>query len=337
MRYGLFISSQHAPTENFAAKIRDHVEQVATARDCGFDSVFFAQHFLANPYAFLHPLALLARLAGEGRGMVFGTGVLILPLYHPVELAEHVATLDAICDGKLVLGVGMGYRDEEFAAFGLRKRERVSRFEESLAVMTKLWTEESVTFRGQHFQLDNVTTRTRPVQKPHPPIWIGAKTDAAVERAARLGDAWVMTPSDELQDLDRQMKLYCAARVAAGKSPDTEIGMIVETYVAPHRKTALGEAEPYLRNKYSAYALWKRRSGEHVDDYYNMDRLITERFILGDPEDCVKAITELHARLGVNHFLFRMQWPGMAQAKVLRTIQLIGRAVIPAVKSLAAR
>ncbi|MBI2527519.1 MAG: LLM class flavin-dependent oxidoreductase [Candidatus Rokubacteria bacterium] len=332
MRFGLFVSPQHFAVDSPVAKVAEHVEQVRLAHALGFDSVFLGQHFLAEPYSYLQPLPMLARLAAEGPGMVFGTAVLLLPLYHPVGLAEYIATLDAICDGKFILGVGLGYRDEEFRAFGVDRRTRASRLEEALVLLKKLWTEDTVSFHGRHFHIDNVSTKTRPVQKPGPPIWLGAHTDAAVKRAARVGDAWLLTPTDELALMERQLTLYRETRLEAGKDADSGIPMMVETYVAPDAASARSDVEPYLRNKYGAYARWKS-TGTRGDESTGMERLFTERFIIGDPERCVVMLKSLHTRLGVDHVLFRVEWPGMERDKVLRTIHLIGREVMPALRA----
>ena len=118
MKFGLSVPVQHPPGELGAERIRELIEQVKLARDLGFDSISASQHCLATPFQYFQPIALLARIAAESGEMTLITNVLLLPLYNPVDLAEQLATLDIICDGRLVCGVGLGYRDVEYTVFG---------------------------------------------------------------------------------------------------------------------------------------------------------------------------------------------------------------------------
>src|SRR5207247_4180340 len=108
-RFGLGLSVQHLPEEPQAVRFREHVEQVRLARAVGFSSIWASQHYLSDPFTYFQPIPTLARLAADARGMILGTGVLLLPLHHPVEIAEQLATLDVIADGRLIFGVGLGY------------------------------------------------------------------------------------------------------------------------------------------------------------------------------------------------------------------------------------
>ena len=135
-------------------------------------------------------MPFLARLAAEAGEMTGIAGVLLTTLHNPVEVAEAIASVDAIWRGNFVFGVGLGYRDVEFDAFGVPRGHRVRRFEQCLEVVKRLWTEDNVSFENEVCKLSNVTMTCRPVQQPHPPIWFAANNDRAVQRAARLGDSW---------------------------------------------------------------------------------------------------------------------------------------------------
>jgi alkanesulfonate monooxygenase SsuD/methylene tetrahydromethanopterin reductase-like flavin-dependent oxidoreductase (luciferase family) len=139
----------------------------------------------------------LGRMAAEAEGMTLGTGVMLLSLQQPVDVAEQLATLDVITGGRLIVGVGLGYRDAENEALGLDPRQRVGRFEEALQVVERLWSGEPVRHEGTHFALRDVRISMPPLQRPRPPIWLAANTDAGVRRAARLGDAWLMNPAEQ--------------------------------------------------------------------------------------------------------------------------------------------
>jgi alkanesulfonate monooxygenase SsuD/methylene tetrahydromethanopterin reductase-like flavin-dependent oxidoreductase (luciferase family) len=199
MKFGLLLNTQ-APLEDDVGHLFERLlDQVAAARDAGFDLVLAPQHYLAD-YAQLQPIPLLSRIAAEAGSMRVGTGILILPLHHPVELAEHLSTLEVLSSG-VVAGVGAGYRDVEFDTFGIPKAERGGRIREGVELMNRLWTEEDVTYDGEFFSTDGVTINPRPAEKP--PVWVGANSRTAVERAARVGDAWYINPHstiDEIRD-----------------------------------------------------------------------------------------------------------------------------------------
>ena len=126
--------------------------------------------------------------------MWIGTNVTLLPLHNPVELAEVGAFMDVITGGKFLLGVGLGYRPEEYAIYGVPMTERISRFTEAVGIIRRLWSEDNVTHRGRHWQFSDASIRPRPLQQPHPPIIIGAQVEAAIVRAAKLGDGWLLVP-----------------------------------------------------------------------------------------------------------------------------------------------
>jgi alkanesulfonate monooxygenase SsuD/methylene tetrahydromethanopterin reductase-like flavin-dependent oxidoreductase (luciferase family) len=181
MKFGLIVSKQHPPGVSMVERFREHIEQVRAARDAGFDLVVMGQHYLSTPFQELQTLPALARLAAEAGPMRVGATVLLLPLLNPVDVAEQVATLDMICEGRFIFGVGLGYRDEEYEAFGIRREERVARFVESLQVIRRLWTEDEVTHHGRFFHLTKARIVLKPVQQPQPPIWFAANNNCAVE------------------------------------------------------------------------------------------------------------------------------------------------------------
>lgn len=331
MQFGLIVSKQHPPGVSMVERFREHIEQVRAARDAGFDLIVMGQHYLSTPFQEMQTLPSLARLAAEAGSMRLGATVLLLPLLNPVDVAEQVATLDVICEGRFIFGVGLGYREQEYEAFGVRRGERVARFLECLDVIKRLWTEDEVTHHGRFFQLTGARMLLKPVQKPHPPLWFAANNDGAVERSARLADAWVINPHAKLSVLEQQMALYRKALQEAGKPFPTELPMIKELYIAPDRRTAIQECRPYLEAKYQAYTAWGQDKALPQEDSFDLafEELVRDRFIIGDPDDCVRELRRYVDSLGVNCFIFRIQWPGVPQATVLRTIKLLAERVIP--------
>jgi len=174
MNFGLIVSKQHPPGVSMVDRFREHIDQVRAARDAGFDLIVMGQHFLSTPFQEMQSLPALARLAAEAGTMRVGATVILLPLLNPVDVAEQVATLDVITEGRFIFGVGLGYREEENEAFGIAPKERVGRLVESLEVITRLWSGEEVTHHGRFFHLTRARMMLRPVQRPHPPIWFAA-------------------------------------------------------------------------------------------------------------------------------------------------------------------
>ena len=304
---------------------------VRLASDVGFDSVWASQHYLSAPFSYFQPIPVLARVAAEAGSMSLGTGVLLLPLHHPVEIAEQIATLDVICGGRFIFGVGLGYRDVENQAMGLDPSLRVDRLVEGLEVIERLWTGEPVSYAGQCFTLKDVRISMPPLQRPRPPIWLAANADGGVRRAARLGDAWLMNPHTTLPTLQRQLTLFREARKALGKPPAAEIPLIKECYVAPDAATAVAEARPLLGPKYEAYRQWEQDKALPTGESFapDFEALARDRFLLGDPARVTEEIVRYRDTLGVTTIIVRVQWPGMAQARVLRTIRLLGEQVFP--------
>lgn len=325
MRFGLFVSAQHPAEDDPAARLDEHLEQVRLVRDAGFHSIFAGQHFLPAPFQMLQPVPLLARLTAEAGELRVGAGILLLPLLNPVEVAEQAATLDVLTGGRFVLGVGLGYRDEENAAFGV-PRERVRVFREKLDVVRRLLEGEAVTASGHGYRLDGARLAPRPLQRPRPPLWMAANADAAVRRAARLADTWLVNPHATVAEVERQLALFRAER---GSDPD-ELPMLREVCVAPTDEEALRLARPYLARKYAAYVDWGQSDVLPPTDTLRREweELRAGRFIVGGPETAAAEIRAL-AALGVTELVVRVQWPGLPQRDALRSLELLATEVLP--------
>ena len=331
MKFGLGLAVQHHPDDDQAARFREHLEQVRLARAVGFTTVWASQHFLSQPFTYFQPIPTLGRIAADAEGMTLGTGILLLPLFQPLDIAEQLATLDVITNGRMILGAGLGYRDDENAAFGIDPKSRVGRLTESIEVIERLWMGEPVTYRGRYFQLDDVRISLRPVQRPRPRIWLAANTDAGVKRAARLGDAWLMNPPSTLPSLERQLALFHDTRRALGRPRAHDVPLIKECVVAEDARTALADARPHLEAKYRAYQRWNQDDALPPGETFDLafEELARDRFVVGDPARAVDEIQRYRERLGVTELSFRVQWPGMPQAAILRSIRLLGEKVLP--------
>lgn len=331
MKFAMTLCHEYPLGASVVQGFRDHIEQVHAVREAGFAGVYSGQHFLAEGTQMLQTVPLLARLAAEAGDMKIGTLILLLPLHNPVYVAEEMATMDVICNGRFVFGIGLGYRDLEYQVFGTRREERVSRFMESLEVVRRLWTEDRVTFEGRHFQLKDVQLTLKPVQQPHPPIWVGASGVPAAQRAARLGLPWILTPNVSASVLRAQWQEYVKACGEAGHPVPAERPIRRDIYIAADRKAAMADAKPFIEAKMRALNTWgfgkDRGSATELDQ--PLEALVEGRFIMGDPDDCVEQIRQYERDFGITEMILRFQWPGMPQEKVLRTIRLLGQEVIP--------
>ena len=281
-------------------------------------------------------LPLLARIAAEAEGLWLGTHVTLLPLHNPIELAEIGAFLDVASGGKFLLG--LGYRPEEFSAFGVPMNERVSRLVEGVEIIRRLWSEERVTHAGRHWQFKDAGIRPRPLQA-RPPILVGAQAEAAIKRAARIGDGWLLVPTPTTDKLGEQIALYRSAREAANLTTPEHICRLYEVGCAEDENAAFRRVAPYLLEKYASYAPWglggiaPNREGAPEQQ---LRRLAKDRFAIGTPAQVIDAMLAQH-RLGITHLAMRVSWPGMPQDDILASIELIGRKVLPEVRKRTSR
>ncbi len=335
MQFGLILTNQHPPGASQAEKFKDTVEQVRLARDLGFDLITFGQHFLLNEFQAIQPAIAAARLAAEAGTMRIGLTIYLLPLLNPVAIAEEAASLDVITGGRFVFGIGLGYREEEDNAFGLNPGERVTRLRDHLDVIKKLWTGVPVDFENNLCRLQGATMALRPIQQPHPPVWVAANNDRAVERAAEIGDTWVINPHATLATIARQMGLYRAALEKHGKPFPDELPLMREICVAESREAAMQLARPSLEQKYKAYVAWGQQKALPSDDDMTQafDDLLRDRFIMGSPEECADEINRCIAETGANTMIFRINWPGMPKEGILRGLRLLGEQVRPRVSN----
>lgn len=331
MKFGLFLTNQHPVGTDQVRALEEQLQLMRAARDAEWDSVFGGQHYLSEGVTHIQPLPYLARLAAQSGDLQVGMGISLLALQNPLDAAENFASLDVVTGGRLVFGVGLGYRDVEYDAFGIGKQGRVRRFEENLAIVIRLWSGESVDADLPWCRLSGARLNLLPVQRPRPPIWMAANSDRAVERAARLADTWMINPHATTNTIRRQVALYRRSREEAGTGTGAGLPLTREIFCGRTRAAAVEAAAPYLAGKYRTYAAWGQDKVLPEDVSFEMayGDLASQRFIVGSPEDCLEQLLPWRDEVGVDHFIFRTHWSGMPVEDAESSIDLLTREVIP--------
>jgi alkanesulfonate monooxygenase SsuD/methylene tetrahydromethanopterin reductase-like flavin-dependent oxidoreductase (luciferase family) len=335
-RIGLFLSGWMDPG---APNTREYVDQalgrISLAEQCGFSSVWVGQHILGDPWPVLDTSVWLGRIAGETETMDIG-GVYVLPLTHPVQLAESLISLDNISGGRLRVCAALGWAPREFAALGVPKSQRRTRFEECLEILRLLWeNDEQVSFSGRHFQLDEVRMVSRPQREGGIPVWLGASSEVAVSRAARIGDGWLGSSHTPLADLAKLASTYEEACRTTGRVPSRR-PLLRHCMVAETDELAQQRFTEAFQAYYRALGDWGIFR-EVVGDAHSVERsdlaLPPGRAIVGSPETVIAQIKE-YQDLGFNEIITQTGLPGTPEDYVRESIELLGEVVLPAVRGL---
>jgi len=243
LKFGLWYSFRN-PEQwflNYPELYSAHLRQIAWAEDIGYDDVWLTEHHFCQDGHAPSILPLAAAVAVTTKSIRIGTSVLLLPLHDAVRVAEDGATVDILSNGRFELGVGIGYRPQEFAGLGINRKDRAGRTDEGLEIIRRLWERETVDYAGRHYQINGANLQPPPVQTPRPPLWVGGFAPAAAKRAARLGDGYIGTGdmlnqtrifNEEWQRLGRIGKGHLAGGhfwLVVSKTPDATFNEI-----APH-------------------------------------------------------------------------------------------------------
>ena len=335
MKYGLFIRGQYRANEtNMNARFEELMEQVRIAEQLGFDDLISGMHYAGYPLQQFQLIPFLSRAMAETKNMRLITGIILLSLHKPLDIAEQLSSMDVMSGGRIVFGCGLGYREVEFRGFGTTTKERVPRLIENLEAIKKLWTEDHVNMKGSHFELSDTTLSLKPMQKPHPPLWMGANADAAVRRAAEIVDTWFINPHQRMDTIERQLEIYKRALDEFGKPFPDELPMMREIFVAETRDKAKEIARPYLEKKYKVYHQWGQDKAMPKGDNnldLDFDELTKDRFLFGSPDEVAEQIISYEKRLGVTHMVLGMQGVGMPQSQMLDSMNLFAEQVMPKV------
>ncbi|MGP4027089.1 LLM class flavin-dependent oxidoreductase [Actinomadura sp. 3N407] len=322
MRLGLYLNLYGDRAD--APSLRDAVEQARLAEQAGFSWIVLGERHLHRP-GYHEILTSLTWLAAHTERIGLATAGIVAPLYHPVVLAETLAHLDVLSGGRLTAGFVLGYRPEEFALYGVTPSERVARFEECLALLTRLWTEDEVTYQGRFTTVNDAFLSPRPLQSPRPRLWNGGRVPAVLERTARMCDGWTTSFNELDTDLPGKITEYRSYRRGEG-TLGSEVIVCREGYAAPTSQAARQALEAPLSGLYQAYTGWKRTSPDAAR-YAQGWEDITARGVIGSPRQCAERLARYEA-MGADGVVLRVQPPGMPQAAALRAIETFGSSVL---------
>jgi probable F420-dependent oxidoreductase len=310
---------------------RDALEEVVRAEELGFDSVWMEEHHSVTDHYWPSPLPVLAGFATRTQRMRLGTDILVAPFYHPVRLAEDTTMLDVISGGRFVLGIAIGYKPDEFALYGAELEKRGARFEEQLAIMRALWTQESVAFDGTYYTVEG-RLEPKPITRPHPPVWIGGWGDITLRRAATLADNWVPGPTADLPRLLAGKQQFLANRRAAGRTePPAEWPLTRDVIIADTDREARELAEKHIMISYrKEYAGGWRHPFIDASIATDLDALMKNRFLIGGPDQIIRALRPFVTEYGTTHLICRVFFPGMPHRHIMRELELLAKEVRPA-------
>lgn len=303
------------------------IEQSVLADHLGFDHVWFTEHhFLEDGYlpAF-QPLA--GAIAARTDQIRISTDIALMPLYHPIRLAEELAILDHISHGRIELGIGMGYVPEEFKAFGVPLKNRVSMTEEGIDILRLAWQHEPFSYSGKRYVIDNVNVFPKPVQVGGPPLWIAAMSAAGANRAARFGTN-LLPQGKRAEVLDP----YREAVAAQGQDPnDRRIGIIRSFYVSDDRDRDWATIRAAERFRMSVYDKFMDAT---PDDYgWREPGGIPQGSFMGTVDECVEEIVSFVHEFGITDIASSGLPPGVSPEFMASNLERLAREVLPAVRA----
>ncbi|MGE0825085.1 MAG: LLM class flavin-dependent oxidoreductase [Candidatus Binatia bacterium] len=348
MKYAVFYSFQ-APAEFGVTPQQvyaEALEQIQRADELGFHQVWLTEHHFMDDAYCPSPMIAAAAIAGRTKKIRIGQGVVLLPFYgHPLKLAEDSAVLDVLSGGRFELGIGRGYRPHEFAGFGMNQKQRVSMTNEGIEILQRAWTGERFSFSGKHYHVSDARLTPTPVQKPLP-LWLGAGTPSARRKVAERGLPLLVSLVTNLEETKSEFGDYTQALQDYGRDPaQFPRALIREFYVAEDGKQAWEEVKPYFLHVYQKVYCppWipffdsnpdgsRRRITDPHDPYFASENYRRDRHIIGDPEFCARELRRFKDEAKIDIMILRMQFPGQPHTQVIKSLELLAKAVIPQVE-----
>lgn len=349
MDFGLFYLMQRDEQWSEQAVYDSDVRQMLAAESLGYSSVWIAEHHF-NDYGLCPaPTVLACYVAARTTTLRVGMGVSLLPLHHPVDLAEQLAVLDVMSGGRLDVGIGRGGTLQDYQTFRSDRDDSRARVEEGIELMQRCWSGAPFDFAGRFHSAERLHVRPRPVQRPHPPVYIAANSEDSVHSAARLGLPALSSFFVPVPELQRRHTLYRETSLAAGRS-EAEVdalerqgwGMRV-VHVAPTREEALRATEgPFMGYQRKMAVLRSDATGGSVPSSFDRSLLRLRTFpeyladgwaLIGTPGEVRDGLQKYLDATGYQHVLLLMALPGIPTDLALRSMRMFAEQVAPAMEA----
>ena len=340
MDIGTFLLMQ-SPTARPSQEVYARgIEQAQAAESLGYRNVWLGEHHFSTYGLLSRPAQLATYIAAKTTTLRVGTAVIVVPLHHPLIIAEEIAMLDILSGGRLDIGLGRGYQRYEFERFGLKLDAGGGRWDESLDILMKSFAGRPFSYDGKLFQIPETSVYPQPMQKPHPPIWITAQSEYAIDAAVRRGFN-VLTggfgvPVERLAEFGKLFERV-VNEVQPAKPP--RVGVQRAVYVTKDAADARDAAEQARWNMRVTLSL--RNNYERVENGVavpvpaktepTIDELIDRYLVIGTPDTVIRQIKRVQELVGITHFNCSFWFGDMEQARILRSMELFAKEVMPAV------
>jgi probable F420-dependent oxidoreductase len=324
-------------TRTFEREYRETLDLVRLAEALGFDSAWVSEHHGSSDGYLPSLLPMLAAFAAVTDRIGLGTAIVLTPFHDPLRLAEDAAVVDQLSGGRLQLGLGVGWREEEFRMFGVPIAERVRRTTEAIEVMRRAWTGDRFSFEGRSFRYDRVKVTPPPARPGGPPIWLGGYAEAAVRRAGRLGDGYI-TDDARVEEVRGYLRLAEQGAREAERDPRALGLALLQNAFVSGQGDAWAIAREGITHQIGAYSAWEQ--GHDTPAHDSLEPIADEEELrrwtpAGTPEEVIAALRPSIAAFGDRpafHLIVRLHYPGMDFDTAARALELFGEEVLPALK-----
>jgi len=344
--FGIFHEFSRYAGQTDAEAFAQSFAQVDAAERWGLDVVWLAElHFLPERSVVSSPLVVASAIAARTRRLKIGIAVQVLPLCHPLRLAEEVATLDHISQGRLIFGVGRSGFPRTYEAYGVSYAESRERFAEVFEILKRAWSDERFSFEGSFYKFRNITLVPRPLQKPYPPLRIAATSPDTYPAIGAMGlPIFVAVRLGTIEELGPNIAAYREAYKAAGHAGQGQVYLRVPIYVGETEASARADPEhsimPFYRTlgaqiedsatRAGARAIEQRAERGQALQTIGYADVLRDKVIVGTPDSVTKRLQELIGKLGLNGVLAELNCGGLvANDKVMRSLQLMCEEVAP--------
>ncbi len=341
MKVGIGLFTGQIPAgsaRTFEREYRETLELVRLAEALGFDSAWVSEHHGSSDGYLPSLLPMLAAFAAVTERIALGTGIVLTPFHDPLRLAEDTAVVDQLSGGRLILGLGVGWREEEFRMFGIPVAERAQRTTETIEVLRRAWSGRRFSFEGRSFRYDRVKVTPPAAQPGGPHIYLGGYAEKAVRRAGRLADGYI-TDDAGIEDVRRYVRIAERGARDAGRDPSSLGLALLQNVFVTSGGDAWEIAREGILHQIGAYAAWD--AGHDTPEHDTLEPAVQDEGELrrwtpaGTPEDLVRALRPIVSAFGDRpefHLVVRLHYPGMDLATATNALELFARGVLPALR-----